>query len=581
MIGDAADALLLLLIPAVPLLFACCLLLWPRTSLLSSLAPWSALPALVGSLFVAPASEVDLPWLLLGTQLGIDGIAQVFLFFTGLLWLAGGIFANGYLEDSGSKARFFAFYQFAMAGNLGLIVAQDMLSFYLFFALMSFASYGLIVHNRTAEARHAGLIYIVMVVASEVLLFAALVLAASATGSLLFAEARAALGEAASLDLIVALALTGFGIKLGVLGLHVWLPLAHPVAPTPASAVLSGAMIKAGLLGWMRLLPLGEGALPLWWGTLLMAVGLLAVFYAALVGIAQRNAKTVLAYSSVSQMGLVTTAVGLGLAVPSRWPEISAIVLFLALHHALAKSALFLGVGVATTKLAADWRRWLVAAGLLLPALALAGAPFTSGGLVKEFLKMEALALPAPWGRLLQTLLSCTLLATVLLMARFLYLAWPHRSSASLSSSYSLWLPWAVLIALLLLAPFSSGLKGAEEVWTWPATLSGFGMLALAVAGTAFGAWIFIRTGKDRIPLPPPGDLVVPAEMATASLVGSANRAARSLGRERDQGSAAAERYLGQLRSLVARGDTTELAWTSACMLFLLLALLVIAVAAT
>lgn len=579
--GDVVGALPLLSIPTVPLVLAVCLLLRPRKSLLPSLAPWAAVPALVCSFLDLPVSDVDLPWLLLGTQLGIDRTARTFLFFTGLLWLAGGVFAAGYLERGEGMARFFVYFQFAMAGNLGLVVAQDMLSFYLFFALMSFASYGLIVHNRTADGRRAGRIYIVMVVAGEVLLFAALVMAAHAAGSLLFAEGRSALGEAAARDLIVALALAGFGIKLGVLGLHVWLPLAHTVAPTPASAILSGAMIKAGLLGWIRLLPLGDGALPFWWGTILVTLGLLAVFYAALAGIAQRNPKTVLAYSSVGQMGLVTIAVGLGLAVPSRWPEISTVVLFLALHHALAKSVLFLGVGIAATRLAADRRRWLLVAGLLLPALALAGVPFTSGGLVKEVLKAEALTLPAPWGGFLQTLLSWTLVATVLLMARFLYLTWPRRSNANLDSRYSLLLPWIVLIAALLLAPFSSELEGAEAVWTRSAVLSGFGMLALAVAGAVFGAWVFARLGKCRIPLPPPGDLVVPAEAAAAFLLGSVNRCVRTLGHRQHQAIATLEKCLSQLRGFFQYSNNTQLIWTAAFPLFFLLILVSIGFAMT
>jgi len=91
--------------------------------------------------------------------------------------------------------------------------------------------------------------------------------------------------------------------------LHFWLPLAHPVAPTPASAVLSGAMIKAGLLGWLLTLPLSETALPQW-GTLMIMVGALASIGAALIGVCQHQAKAVLAYSSISQMGLITIMVG-------------------------------------------------------------------------------------------------------------------------------------------------------------------------------------------------------------------------------------------------------------------------------
>jgi len=517
---------------------------------------------------------------LLGTDLGFDRTAQVFLFFTGLLWLTAGGFATGYLEDGRSRARFFAHFLFAMAGNLGLIVAQDMLSFYVFFALMSFATYGLIVHDRTPDARRAGRIYIVMVIAGEVLLFAAMVLAADVSGSIVFDHVRPAVAEASTRGLILALALSGFGIKLGVLGLHVWLPLAHPVAPTPASAVLSGAVIKAGLLGWLRLLPLGETALP-GWGGALMATGLVATFYGVAVGLPQRNPKTVLAYSSVSQMGLVTAGVGLGLTAPSRWPEISAVVLLLVLHHALAKSALFLGAGISASRFAANWRRWLVAAGLLLPALALAGAPFTSGGLVKALLKAEATAVPSLWGALLPSLLPWTGIATTLLMVRFLYLAWPRASTVSARLEHSLLVPWMVLIAALLLVPWYSGLGDARGVWTLSATVSGLGILAVGGAGAAIGAWVLEKIGRHRIPAPPAGDLVVPVESAAGYVHGLLRHAVQDLRRRRSRSAAIAKVYLGQLPERGERGGSMEFAWASACMLFLLLILLFVFAAAT
>ena len=578
MTGASLDAWLLLLIPSAPLAVACALMLWPTRRALTLLAPWAALPALACALGLAP-------------QLGLDHTARIFLFFTAFLWLAAGVFATGYLQEADGRARFFVFFLFAMAGNLGLIIAGDMLSFYASFAMMSFASYGLILHNRTAEAGRAGRIYIVMVVAGEVLLFAALILAAAAADSLLFADVPPALAEAPTRDVVLALAVAGFGIKLGVLGLHVWLPLAHPVAPTPASAVLSGAMIKAGLLGWLRLLPLGEGPALEGWGLLLMVVGLLAVFYAAFVGIAQRNPKTVLAYSSVSQMGLVTTAIGLGLAVPARWPEISAIVLFLALHHALAKGALFLGVGMAASRFAAGRYRWLVAAGLVLPALALAGAPFTSGGLVKALLKPEAMALPAPWGAPLAALVSWTLVGTVLLMARFLYLAWPSGASegassagapsARASSGYSLAVPWATLIAALLLSAFTSGLAGAEAVWTWSAVLSGVATLALAAACTALAGWLLAKVDWLRIPLPASGDLVVPVERGLASLLRTSARALHDLRYRLSGGEAVAKSYLTTLRRLLAPAVSIEGGWAPACTMFLALLLLLAAISAT
>src|SRR5690606_33576941 len=143
--------------------------------------------------------------------------------------------------------RFFAWFLAALAGNLLLLAALDVIVFYLGFALMSFAAYGLVVHEGDARARHAGRYYIAMVVLGEICVISGLRLLAS-RGAVWFASMQAAVlaGAAGRSNLIIGLLVVGFGIKAGVFGLHFWLPLAHPVAPAPASAVLSGAMIKAG-----------------------------------------------------------------------------------------------------------------------------------------------------------------------------------------------------------------------------------------------------------------------------------------------------------------------------------------------
>jgi formate hydrogenlyase subunit 3/multisubunit Na+/H+ antiporter MnhD subunit len=180
------------------------------------------------------------------------------------------------------------------------------------------------------------------------------------------------------------LAFFGFGVKAGVLPLHFWLPLAHPVAPVPASAVLSGAMIKAGLLGWLHFLPLGHAEFP-GWGLFCIAAGMAAALGAVVVGCMQNDPKTLLAYSSVSQMGVMTLILGIGLTNPGAWLAALPVLLLYALNHALAKGALFFGTGVAHST-GGGGRRWVMA-GLALPALALAGAPWTGGSMTKYAIK--------------------------------------------------------------------------------------------------------------------------------------------------------------------------------------------------
>lgn len=438
------------------------------------LAPWSALPALALALFVPAGTTLAWPALLFGVRLGLDDIGRAFLLFSAPLWLLAGIYARAYLAQDARLARFMMFHLATMSGSLGAIIAQDVVSFYFFFALMTFAAYGMVIHTGTPQARRAARVYLVLAVIGEALLFAGLLLAvAAASHELDLSAVRRALATAANRDTIAGLVLAGFGVKAGVLFLHVWLPLAHPVAPTPASAILSGVLIKAGLLGWIRFLPVGEAALPNW-GEACMALGLAGAFYAATIGVLQREPKTLLAYSSVSQMGLMTALFGIGLAVPTAWPLTLPALLVFALHHGFAKAALFLGVGLSG---AAGRVRTLVLLLLALPALALAGAPFTSGAAAKFLFLESARYAPGRWAETIAVALPLSSVATATLMSRFLFLiarARPVRVPAALWSSWLAALLLAVVIIWWLLPPeaqpagaYALSLKGAWEA-LWP-----------------------------------------------------------------------------------------------------------------
>jgi hydrogenase-4 component B len=261
------------------------------------------------SLLGPEISSHSVPWLMLNTELGLDTTGRVFLLLTSLLWLSAGVFALGYHQQDSRRDSFWAFFLVAMSGNLGLILAHDMVSYYLFFAVMSFASFGLIIHDGTSEVLRAGRVYLVLVVMGEILLFLGFLGAAEATDGYQFTEARQTLASAPTRGVVFGLLLCGFGVKAGLVPLHVWLPLAHPAAPTAASAVLSGAMIKAGLLGWLRIMPLGLDDFPSG-GFIMMALGLVAMYGGVLIGVLQTHPKVILAYSSISQMGVMTLAVG-------------------------------------------------------------------------------------------------------------------------------------------------------------------------------------------------------------------------------------------------------------------------------
>ena len=381
---------------------------------LRPLIPWSALPALLTALFVPLGTTLEWPGVLFGVTLTLDATGQVFLLFTAVLWLAASWFERGWEKGDRWAHTFEMCWMLAMAGNLGLILAADVASFYLFFAMMSFAAWGLVIHERSEAALHAGTVYIVLTILGESMLLAGMLLAvASAGGEVALAALPPAIAEAPWQGIIVALLLGGFGIKAGMLPLHAWLPLAHPAAPVPASAVLSGVMIKAGLLGWLRFLPLGEIALPEV-GQVVVVLGLCGVFFGVGYGLVQHNIKAVLAYSSVSQMGVMITVLGVGLWLPALWPLLLPALALYALHHAFTKGALFLSVGMAM-RLGPSPAIQLMS---LLAALSLAGAPLAGGALAKGAIKAP---LPEEYDTLLW-LLALGAAGTTLLMLRFLQL---------------------------------------------------------------------------------------------------------------------------------------------------------------
>lgn len=421
-------------------------------------APWGAVPALLLAVFAPLDTGIEVPWMLLGVRFGLDATGRIFLLFTALIWTCAGVYAGGYLKKDPGIVRFFSFYLAAMAGNLGLILAQDLLSFYLFFSLMSFTAYGLVIHDGTDNARTAGRVYLALVVFGELCLISALFLIADATGSLWLKDIGSGLISAPTGNLIIGLILVGFGIKAGAFPVHVWLPLAHPVAPTPASAVLSGAMIKAGLIGWLRFLPLGALFAPTW-GAVCIIVGLTAAIYGVVVGLTQRNPKTILAYSSISQMGYMTTGIGVGFMTPDLWTVTLGAIAVYAFHHGLAKGALFLSVGIARKKKWEEGIGFIPGVAFILPALALAGAPFTSGAMAKQMLKEVIHEMPGVWFSWLSGLLSLAAVGTTVLMGRFLWMLRIDRSHGKTTGHQemhrplSMWGGWAVLVTGVVALP--------------------------------------------------------------------------------------------------------------------------------
>jgi len=511
----------LLLAPGLPLALG---ILWGIPGLrprIGALVPWAAVPALLLALFGPPDEVVHLSWLLFGSALGMTETTRVFLGFTALIWLAAALHGRSHLQTGDSCARYCVFWLLTLGGNIGLILALDVALFYTSFALMTFAAYGLIVHQTGAAARRAGRVYLVLAVLGESLILLGLLLAASGTATPLLpmlAELPAAIAAAPERDLIIAALWLGFGVKAGLPLLHFSLPLAYTAAPVPVAAVLAGAMVKAGLLGWLVTLPLGAMAFP-GWGEVMMVTGLVAAFAGAVIGVQQTHPRTVLAYSSVSQMGLIGIAVGAWMYAPALGPLLLPAIAIFALHHALAKGALFLGTDAVQNR-GRPAPRWLWV-GLAIPALALAGV-LPSGLLAKASLKSALLAeghLPAMWDHL-PLLLALAAVGTTVLMARFLWLLRTetvrHAAPTGPGVGWGL-LTLASLLGLLLLAWW--GIRG-----DWPGTaFDWIGVLWPVLAGLALAlmAWRWLRPA----PIPAGDALVLLTPLPKLAL-----RAAHALG---------------------------------------------------
>ena len=312
-----------------------------RMPALLAIAPVPALAAaLLGS-----GGTLALPQMLLLLRFALDVPGALLLGVAALLWIAAGIYASAWLHGRPDGGRFVVWWLLTLSGSIGVFIAADLVSFYLVFSMVSLAAYGLIVDDGTPRARRNGLIYVALALLGEAFLLMAFVLLAQgiAGDSLLIRDAVAALPTSPWRASILILLILGFGAKIGLVPFHVWMPLAYRAAPIPAAAVLSGAAVKAGVIGLIRFLPL-DVATP-GWGEALVVAGLFSAFYGVAIGITQRNPKTVLAYSSVSQMGVIGTVLGMGLAAGDGDAALS--VGFYAAHHTLAKGALFLAVGVA------------------------------------------------------------------------------------------------------------------------------------------------------------------------------------------------------------------------------------------
>jgi formate hydrogenlyase subunit 3/multisubunit Na+/H+ antiporter MnhD subunit len=308
----------------------------------------AGLAVLLGGAPPPAALPAGTPW---GPMLlALDGLSAWFLLLLGLAAACSSLFALGHA--GAAPIRVLAAYPLFLAGMALTLLAADGLTLLLGFEAMSLASWALVAADHAeAENRRAARLYLGFAVLAAVCLVPAVGLMAGAAGDLSFAAMRAAPPSGWKAALVLALVVAGAGAKAGLVPLHAWLPLAHPAAPSHVSALMSGAMTKVALYLMARLLlDLCGPAQPLWWGVPLLVLGAASALVGALRANLEEEGKTLLACSTIENVGLI--AIGLGLAACFRAADLGALAalaaggaLLHALHHALFKSLLFLGMG--------------------------------------------------------------------------------------------------------------------------------------------------------------------------------------------------------------------------------------------
>jgi hydrogenase-4 component B len=332
---------------ATPFVYGGCLVV----SLVSLVA---ALAQLLGD--AAPATltlPLGLPWI--GSHFRMDALAAFFLAVVDLGAAAASLFALGYGRHEEAPQRVLPFYPAFLAGMNLVVLADDAFSFLVSWEFMSLSSWALVMaHHRVRDNVRAGYIYLVMASFGTIMLLLAFGLLAGPDGGYTFAEMRATHPSAGLAALVLCLALLGAGSKAGLVPLHVWLPLAHPAAPSHVSALMSGVMTKVAVYGFVRIVfdLLGDPAW--WWSVVVLALAGITCVMGVLYALMQHDLKRLLAYHTVENIGIIFIGLGLALAFKAYGLGFAAALALTAglLHvfnHSVFKSLLFFGAGAVLT----------------------------------------------------------------------------------------------------------------------------------------------------------------------------------------------------------------------------------------
>jgi formate hydrogenlyase subunit 3/multisubunit Na+/H+ antiporter MnhD subunit len=466
-----------------------------------AITPLAATPALAAAALAIGGAPFGAELPALRVSVWLDQPGGLLLLAAALVWLIVSLFALKEGQGKPNADRFAVSWLLTMAGSLGVFIAADLLTFYLVYALVSVPAYYLVAHDEEASSLRAGAVYMAFALLGEAVLLIAFVMLAAGepNGSVQIRDVVAALPASPWRDATLALIIIGFGMKIALVPLHGWMPLTYTASPIPAAAVLSGAVVKAGVIGLIRFLPLSAAFSG--WGSALVWIGFISAFYGVAIGVTQRDPKTMLAYSSISQMGVIAAALGMALA--SADPGAATNVAFDAANHVLVKAALFLTVGVIPALDGRARTLALIVAALL--SLSLAGLPLTGGVLAK--LAVKDLFGDGAAGAASQLSAAATTALMLMFAMRLARLPAVEREGASRGRLWS-WLAMAIaalLVPWLMFAAIASLAEAFEPAKLWDAVWP-----MLIGAALAAGLW----AAADRLPRIPAGDIVVAEEAA-------------------------------------------------------------------
>jgi formate hydrogenlyase subunit 3/multisubunit Na+/H+ antiporter MnhD subunit len=319
-------------------------------ALVSAMLLANALGAL---LMAAPAQStwlaMGLPWI--GAHFRLDALSAAFLAIVNLGGSVASLYAVGYGRHETAPQRVLPFFPAFLAGMNLVVLADDAFTFLVSWEFMSLVSWALVLtHHREPENARAGYIYILMASFGTLALLLAFGLLAGPEGGYAFASMRAHPPAPTIAAAALGLVLLGAGSKAGLVPLHVWLPLAHPAAPSHVSALLSGVMTKVAVYAFIRFAFDLLGPPQWWWGEIVLSVGGVTAVLGVLFALFQNDIKRALAYSTLENVGIVFVGLGLALAFQANQLPAAAAVAFTAavfhaLNHTIFKSLLFFGAG--------------------------------------------------------------------------------------------------------------------------------------------------------------------------------------------------------------------------------------------